>query len=428
VHTLRVPGDKSISHRVLILAALARGESRLRGVSTARDPASTASVLRALGANVPAPGAAEMRVTGVGLRGLRPAPAPLDCGNSGTTARLMLGVLAAQPSTAELTGDASLCSRPMRRVTSPLSCMGARFEELGQPDHLPIRVHGGPLQALEYSSPRASAQVKSALLLAGLCGGVAVQVSEPVLSRDHTERLLAGLGVPLSLGRDEVGTRVALTPVDEIPALDVDVPGDVSAAAFFLALALLSTRGALRIADVGVNPTRTGLLEVLRRMGARVQLDAQRDAAGEPVADLVCSAGGLRSTAVTPEEVPSLVDEVPVLAVLAARAEGETRITGAAELRVKESDRLAALAANLRALGVAVDELADGLAITGTDAPLSGRVRGFGDHRIAMAFAVLAAQPGNDIRLDDADIAAVSFPGFQQQLDAAAAALVLDEP
>lgn len=422
--TVSMPGDKSLSHRALILAALAEGESRLRGVLRAADPASTASILRALGAEVPELGD-EIRIRGRGLRGLREPLDALDCGNSGTTARLMLGVLAAQPLSAVLTGDDSLRSRPMRRVTEPLATMGARLQELGGPDRLPIRVQGGPLRDMDYVSPTASAQVKSALLLAGLCGGVPVRVREPVRSRDHTERLLSGLGVPVRVddGGPDAGPGVAIEPVERLGPLDLAVPGDFSSAAFFLALTLLAPGGEIRITGIGVNPTRTGLLGVLARMGADVASASLHDEGGEPVADLVARATPLRGVTVTADEIPSLIDEVPVLAMLAARAHGETRITGAAELRVKESDRLTALATNLAALGVEVEEAEDGLTIQGTDRPLAGRVLSYGDHRIAMAFAVLAALPGTDIVLDDDSASAISFPDFRRSLRDVADAL-----
>jgi len=417
--TVRVPGDKSISHRALLFAALAEGESRLRGLLDAADPASTAAALRALGVAVPALAAdAEVRLRGVGLRGLRPPSKPVDCGNSGTTARLLLGVLAGQPLTATLTGDVSLRRRPMRRVTGPLVRMGAVVEELDAPDRLPLRIEGGRLAPLRYDSPHASAQVKSALLLAGLTGGVEVAVREPTPSRDHTERMLRAMGVPVESGVDGGLPYAALQPVTALEPLDLNVPGDFSSAAFFIALGLLS-REPLRIAHVGLNPTRTGLLPVLERMGARVSAEPSRSA-GEPMGDVVVAPGALHGVAVEAHEIPGLIDEVPVLAVLAARAEGETRIRGAGELRVKESDRLAALAGNLRALGVEAADEGDELVVVGTDAPLRGDVRCHGDHRIAMAFGVLASLPGNDIRIDDTAVASISFPRFWTELDRAA--------
>ena len=415
----RVPGDKSITHRALLAAALASGRSRIRGALEAGDTSSTSRVLRALGVPIGSEGSGELVVTGRGLRGLAQPHEILDCGNSGTTARLLLGVLAAQPLVATITGDASLRTRPMRRVTVPLRQMGARIRELAQEDRLPVEIAGGELHGMEHASATASAQVKSALLLAGLAGQVNVAVTEPLVSRDHTERMLRSLGVPISERHGAAGHRVELEPVPALPPLDVTIPGDFSAAAFLIAAALLLGRELL-IEDVGVNPTRTGLLAVLARMGASVSANGGRERAGEPVADLLVSPGALRGTEIAPDEVPALIDELPVLAVLAATADGETRVTGAGELRVKESDRLAMLAANFRAVGVDCEELPDGLVVRGTPGSLRGRVVTAGDHRIAMAFGVLGALPGNEIRIDDPAVAAVSFPGFWQQLRALA--------
>lgn len=414
---LRVPGDKSISHRALMFAALATGESRLQGLLTGADVQSTAAALRALGCAVPPLSADEaVRVTGVGLHGLRAPDRAIDCGNSGTTARLLLGILAGQPIEAVLSGDASLQARPMRRVTEPLARMGATFEELGAPDRLPLRVHGGRLQPLEHASPHASAQVKSAVLLAGLTGGARVALTEPHRSRDHTERMLRAQGVPVARWGAGAGHGVALEPVDRLDPLDLRVPGDFSSAAYFLALGALRTGDAVRVAGVGVNPTRTGMLDVLARMGVRVQRVDERTEGNEPVADLIVRGGALRATTIEPHEVAALIDEIPVLAVLAARASGETHIRGAHELRVKETDRIHALVHNLRSIGVHVTEAEDGMTIEGTDVPLRGRVAAFGDHRIAMAFGVLGAVTGNAIEIDDPDVVAISFPTFWTQL------------
>jgi 3-phosphoshikimate 1-carboxyvinyltransferase len=314
----------------------------------------------------------------------------------------------------------------MRRVTGPLAAAGARFEELGEPDRLPIRISGGELRPIDYSSPHASAQVKSALLLAGLTGGVSVTVSEPILSRDHTERMLRAMGADLVTSHQPgAAPRIQLHPPEFLDPLRLTVPGDFSSAAFFLAFGLLAPRGGVRLHGVGVNPTRTGLLDVLRRMGALIEEYAPCDICDEPVADLVALPTRLRGTTIGAAEIPALIDEIPVLAILAARAEGETTITGAEELRVKESDRIAALAANLRAIGVDLQELPDGLVIQGSDAPLAGRVRCFNDHRIAMAFGVLAALPGHEIEIDDPACANVSYPAFWDHLRGAAEALDL---
>jgi 3-phosphoshikimate 1-carboxyvinyltransferase len=419
---IRVPGDKSITQRALILATLSEGESRLSGLLTGDDPRSTAAALRALGADVPPPppDGSEISVHGRGLRGLVASDRELDFGNSGTGARLMLGVLAGQPFDTVVTGDPSLRGRPMRRVTDPLSEMGAAFEELSEANRLPIRVRGGSLHSIDYVSPVASAQVKSAVLFAGLVGGCPVSVLEPGRSRDHTERMLRGVGALVTGAPEGGGWQVRLdTPPARIDPLDYRVPGDPSSAAFLLALAALGgVDGPLRIEDVALNPTRTGFLAALRRMGITVDASVRRDVPWEPVGDLeIGSTETLRATEIAGEEVPALIDEIPVLAVLAARAEGATRITGAGELRIKETNRITALVENLRAVGVQAEELEDGLEIEGTDRPLAGRVRASHDHRIAMAFGVLGAVPGNEIEIDQPGIAGVSFPGFWKLIE-----------
>ncbi|HEX9887448.1 MAG TPA: 3-phosphoshikimate 1-carboxyvinyltransferase [Longimicrobiales bacterium] len=416
--TIQVPGDKSLTQRALILAALSRGDSRLRGLLPSADPRATAAALGALGAVIPAPSrwGGEILVRGRGLRGLLRPDRELDLDNSGTGARLLLGVLAGQGFDAVVTGDASLRSRPMRRITDPLTLMGARFEELGEPDRLPLRVTGGVLGPLEYDMPMASAQVKSAILLAGLVGGGSVVVTEPARSRDHTERMLWAAGVSVRSHGVAGAWRVELKdPPDHIEARDVHVPGDFSSAAFLLVLALLGGAGPeITVSNVGLNPTRTGLLPLLARMGARLEQtgDDALETQGEPVGSLTVGPCELRGIEVGPREIPGALDEIPILAVAASRAQGTTRITGAGELRVKETDRLRAVAENLAALGVRVAELDDGLEIEGSDEPLRGTVRSYDDHRIAMAFGVLAALPGNDIQVDGAAAVDVSYPSF----------------
>ena len=419
---IRVPGDKSVTQRALILASLASGESRLQGLLTGEDPQATAAALRTLGVDIPplVGNGAEMRIRGVGLRGLKSPRDSLDFENSGTGARLMLGVLAGHPMTVTVTGDASLRSRPMGRVITPLSKMGATFREMGDPDRLPLEVTGGALDALEYDSPVASAQVKSALLLAGLVSGAFVLLSEPHRSRDHTERMLNMAGVSVISHEAGGAWRVELRdPPDRIAPLDLAVPGDFSSAAFFLSLAILGgVEGGLEIEHVGVNPTRRGLLDVLERMGASIVADPfDPTDGGEPVTSLHGMPSRLVGTSVGGREVPAMIDEFPVLAILAARAEGLTRITGASELRVKESDRIRVLVENLRAVGVQAEELSDGLEIEGGEHPLTGRVSSHHDHRIAMAFGVLGALPGNRIEIEGAGVAEVSFPGFWGMLE-----------
>jgi 3-phosphoshikimate 1-carboxyvinyltransferase len=346
------------------------------------------------------------------LRGLRASAAALDCGNSGTTTRLMAGICAGQPFSSRFEGDASLSRRPMRRVARPLEVMGARVE-LTDGERLPMMVHGGELRSVEWTSEKSSAQIKSAILLAGLVGGVPVTVREPELSRDHSERLLRALGAQV-----EERDGIRLVPPRSIPGFELDVPGDPSSAAFVAGLAALASAGSLTIEGVCLNPTRTGFYRALERMGARVSTRDVAERGGEPVGAISVSGGQvLRATTVAAEEVPSMIDELPLLACIAARAEGTTEIRGAGELRVKESDRIATVVANLVTLGVEAEELPDGMRITGGDHPLRGRIRTAGDHRLAMAFGVLGALPGNAIEVDDPDCAIVSFPGFWSLLD-----------
>lgn len=402
-----VPGDKSISHRALMLAAVARGTSRVGLPLASLDVRSTARVLRQLGTPVsPVRPGATVEIRGGGA--WRSPGDPLHCGNSGTTARLLLGLVAGHPLEARFTGDRSLRRRPMRRVTEPLAAMGARFPDGAE--CLPIRILGGTLQPVQWSSPVASAQVKSAILLAGLAGGVGVTVSEPARSRDHTERMLRGLGCDVQVD----GTTVSYRPGAPIPGFEWRVPGDPSSAAFMVAAAVLGRRGAIRCVDVGVNPTRTGFFEALARMGAVCGREGSRELAGEPVADLVAAPAALRAITVSEGEIPAMIDEIPMLACLAARAEGRSTFRGLAELRVKESDRLALLAQNLGAIGVAVAVDGDTLHVTGTERPLAGPVRTAGDHRIAMAFSVLDTE--GTLAIDDLDCADVSFPGFARML------------
>lgn len=410
---IRVPGDKSISHRALMFAALGDGTSRIRRILRSADVESTAEVLRAMGAAIPRLGD-DFTVDGMGKRGLRAPARPLDCGNSGTTARLVAGIVAAHPFAARFVGDESLSRRPMGRVARPLAAMGASFE-MAAGERLPMTVHGGDLEQVEWASESASAQVKSALLLAGMCAGVEVVVREPHQSRDHTERMLAARGADVWV-HDRA---VMLHPVTALPAQDVDVPGDPSSAAFFAALAALADAGALALPDVCLNETRTGFYFALARMGAKLDTSDERLQGGETVGTLLAEPGALRGIVVTADEVPKLIDELPLLACVAAYADGQTVVRGAEELRVKESDRIAAVVGNLRTLGVDAEEHADGFTVRGARRPLRGLVRTHGDHRLAMAFGVLGALPGNEIAIDDRDCVAVSYPGFWDDLAAA---------
>lgn len=419
---VHVPGDKSLTQRALILSALAEGESRISGLLFGGDAESTANALRALGAGIPQipSNGSEITVQGVGLGGLRSPGSQLDLGNSGTGARLLLGVLSGSAVETTMTGDESLRSRPMRRVTEPLRAMGACFDFLAEDGLLPIRLRGKrPLQEIDWSTPVASAQVKSSILLAGLTGGASALITEPEQSRDHTERIFRQVGVSTESRAVADGWRVEMhNPPNRISELDFRVPGDVSSAAFLLASAVLGgTAASLDIVGVGLNPTRTAFLEVLERMGAEITVETDADDENlEARGTVSASLSSLTGTHVGAAEVPRMIDELPLVAVLGARAQGETSIRGAQELRAKESDRIDAVVRNLRVLGVDVEEHEDGLIVLGSDRPLKGRVEAFDDHRIAMAFGVLGAAPGNDIEVDDPHASGVSFPGFWELL------------
>ena len=405
--SLRAPGDKSISHRALILSAIARGSSRIEHILESADIHSTAEALRALGATVP-PLSPKMYVQG---RDMHSPRNPLDCGNSGTTTRLLAGVVAGARLTATFIGDASLSKRPMRRIAEPLRAMGAQVE-LAPNGSLPMTVAGHKVIGIDYESSVASAQVKSAILLAAVLGRVRARVHEPHLSRDHTERMLEVRGVDLH----REGTTVEVAPAQNVLPADVRVPADPSSAAFFVALALLADAGELRLTDVCLNPTRTGFLNVLHRMGARIEIADRREEGGEDVGTIVARASRLHGVELTEDEVPSLIDELPLFACVATRAEGESLVQGAAELRVKESDRIATLVGNLNRLGATAEESPDGFRIVGTRSPLRGRAVSRGDHRIAMSFGILGALTGNQIEVDDPGCAAVSYPEFWNDL------------
>jgi 3-phosphoshikimate 1-carboxyvinyltransferase len=410
-----VPGDKSISHRSLILASLAEGESRIRGILDSEDVRSTAGVLRARGVSLPAL-SADTQVNGVGLRGLRAPRAALDCGNSGTTARLMAGVVAAHPFSAQFEGDASLSKRPMQRVAEPLTYMGAQFE-FEREDGLPMRVRGADLRSIDWDTETSSAQVKSAILLAGLVSGVEVRVTEVARSRDHTERMLRAMGVDVENDRNQV----CLRPARRLIPIEMDVPADPSSAAFFVALAALASDGELTLTDVCLNPTRTGFMEAMKRMGADISEKAGVDKAGDASGTVLVRPGSLHGIRITGAEVPALIDELPLIACVAAGAGIDIEITGASELRVKESDRINAVVQNLRAVGATAEELPDGLRVSGPRRDLSGTVDPRGDHRIAMAFGVLSAASGRRIDILNPECVAVSYPRFWEDLRRVAA-------
>jgi 3-phosphoshikimate 1-carboxyvinyltransferase len=393
-----------------MLASLAERSTAIRGILQSADVHSTAECLRRLGVSIPAL-SDEMVVESGGVHRMQDPRTDLDCGNSGTTVRLMAGIVAGSARSARFVGDASLSKRPMRRVAEPLERMGARVTFEGR-DGLPMRVAGGALRGIDFTSPAASAQVKSALLLAGVAARVHVSVREPGRSRDHTERMLAALGAPVVAG-DGVVTLAEGCPT--LSGFEFDVPGDPSSAAFFAAWALL--RGvAIRTGVISVNPTRAGFFSAIARAGASVSTESIGARCGEPVGSVTVAGALTAPFVVEGESVPSMVDELPLIACLAARTAGESRVTGARELRVKESDRIATVVGNLRALGAEADELPDGFVVRGNDRPLRGRVVTHGDHRIAMAFGVLGSLPGNDIEIDDRACAGVSFPGFWDEL------------
>jgi 3-phosphoshikimate 1-carboxyvinyltransferase len=405
---VRVPGDKSISHRAIMLGALAEGCTAISGFLEGEDCLATLQAFRAMGVAIDGPEAGRVTVNGVGLHGLRPPSAPLDMGNSGTSMRLMSGLLAGQAFDTILTGDASLTRRPMRRVTEPLALMGARIDA-SPSGTAPLHIHGRQaLRGIDYALPMASAQVKSCLLLAGLYAEGVTAVTEPAPTRDHTERMLEGFGYPLQrLGEGRVAVRGGGTLTGTV----IDVPADISSAAFFLVGASIAPGSDLLLEHVGINPTRTGVIDILRLMGADIEMQNPRLAGGEPVADLRVRHAPLRGIRIPEHLVPLAIDEFPALFIAAAVAEGVTVLTGAAELRVKESDRIQVMADGLLALGVAAGPTSDGIVIQG-GALAAGAVQSHGDHRIAMSFAMAALRAGGVIAIDDCANVNTSFPDF----------------
>ena len=404
----RVPADKSISHRGALMAAMAAGESRIRGFSPAGDCASTVSVLRSLGVPLELRGT-DLYVEG-GIERLGGPKDPLDCGRSGTTMRLLAGVLAGGGSRAVLTGDAQLLRRPMARIAEPLRRMGA---EVGTSPGgtAPLTLSGGALTGIRYVLPVASAQVKSAILLAGLCATGATTVTEVVPTRDHTERLLRSMGAPIEISPTADGLLRTSVSAARLDPLDLDVPGDFSSAAPLIVAATLVPGSDLVLEDVGLNPTRTGLLRVLERMGAAVEVDSDA-ARPEPRGRIRVRYAELGATVVTAEEIPALIDELPLVGLLGARAEGATAVRGAQELRAKESDRVTGLVSGLRVLGADVEELPDGFVVRGPVRLRGGRCDALTDHRLAMAFAVAGLIASGPVRVEGSDFVADSFPGF----------------
>jgi prephenate dehydrogenase/3-phosphoshikimate 1-carboxyvinyltransferase len=403
-----VPGDKSISHRAMLLGGIAEGATTVDGFLESEDCLATLNAMRAMGVAIERPGPQRVVVHGVGLRGLRAPAAPLDMGNAGTAMRLSMGLLAGQAFDSTLVGDPSLSRRPMERAAGPLRQMGAKIDTTdGKP---PVRIHGGQrLRGIDWDLQVASAQVKSAILLAGLYADGETAVREHATTRDHTERMLRAFGARV----DVVDGRVALRGGQSLRGCALTVPGDISSAAFFLVAGALAARDTLIVKNVGLNPTRTGVIDILRLMGADIRVTHERLAGDEPVADLEVRASELRGIDVPPELVPLAIDEFPVLFVAAACATGTTVVTGAEELRVKESDRIASMADGLRALGIDAEPRPDGLRIVGGSLG-GGTIDSRGDHRIAMAFAVAALRASAPVRILDVANVATSFPGFPE--------------
>jgi 3-phosphoshikimate 1-carboxyvinyltransferase len=406
---LSVPGDKSISHRYALLAALADGPSRLSGYSTGADCQSTLACLRKLGVEIAVDAEGTVIVLGRGFGSLRSPDGPLEAGNSGTTMRMLAGILAAQSFTTTVVGDRSLSRRPMRRVIEPLEQMGARIEAIeGRP---PLVIHGGPLKAISYRSPVPSAQVKSAVLLAGLHANGVTSVTEPTQTRDHTERALIDFGVEVARN----GSTVSIRAPQRFEGRSLSVPGDFSSAAFWMVAAAALPGSRVEIENVGLNPTRTALIGVLRRFGARVDVQASTET-GEPRGRITVEADERRSVEILPDEVPGLIDELPAIAALAAHG-GEVTVHGAGELRVKESDRIATLVAGFRNLGIPAREWPDGFTVRGEGVPAGGVAEAHDDHRIAMALAIAALGAQNPSTITGSEAVAISYPGFFETLE-----------
>ena len=417
---IAIPGDKSISHRSLMLSALAVGESRVTGLLEGHDVLATAAAMRAMGASIERRDDGEWRIHGVGVGGLLQPREALDMGNSGTSTRLLMGLVASHPITVTFVGDASLSGRPMGRVIDPLGQMGADISA-SPGGRLPLMVRGlAPAIPLSYRLPMASAQVKSAVLLAGLNTPGITEVVEPVPTRDHSERMLQGFGADLTVDTDADGTRhIRISGEAELKPQTIVVPGDPSSAAFFIVAALIVPGSDIVIANVGLNPTRAGLVEVLKAMGGDIELLDARTVGGEPVADLRVRHGALKGIDVDPAVAPSMIDEFPVLFIAAALAEGRTVTTGLDELRVKESDRLAVMATGLKAIGARVEESEDGLVIDGTGGDLlpgGAMISGHLDHRICMSFAIAGLVSKAPVTIDDIAPVATSFPNFESLL------------
>ena len=408
---LTVPGDKSISHRTVMLGALAEGVTEAEGFLPGADCLSTISCFRQMGVSIHQEGD-RILIHGVGLHGLKAPERILDAGNSGTTVRLLSGILAGQNFTSRITGDASIQRRPMKRIIEPLSQMGASVSSVNGNGCAPLEIHGSSLHGIHYHTPVASAQVKSCILLAGMYGQNATSVTEPALSRDHTERMLRFMGASLSSD----GRTVSIQPEPRLKGKKIRIPGDISSAAYFIAAGLLVPNSEILLKNVGINPTRSGMLNVCRDMGADLTLLNEDTSGPEPVADLLVKSSSLHGTVIEGDLIPALIDELPILAVLAAFAQGTTTIRDAAELKVKESDRIASVSENLRRMGADVTPTEDGMILHGGK-PLHGATIETGlDHRIAMSFSIAALAAEGDTKIPDADCVSISYPEFYQDL------------
>lgn len=414
---IKVPGDKSISHRALLLGAIAEGATRVRNFLPAADCLATLACVRALGIEVERPSKTELIVHGRGLRGLVEPKDVLDCAGSGTTMRLMAGILAGQPFYSVLTGNEQLRRRPMGRIAEPLRQMGATVFGRDNGRLPPLSILGGNLHGIEYRLPVASAQVKSAILLAGLYADGPTVVHEPGPARDHTERMLAAMGADIQYPVSNI-TGITLQGGTELSSLDILVPGDISSAAYFIAAACLVPGSEVAIEGIGVNPTRTGFLDALREMGADILVENQREVSGEPVADVVVQAGDLRGIEVGGDQVPRMIDEFPILAVVASQSQGTTVVSDAAELRVKETDRIANIAVELRKLGAQIEERPDGFVVEGPTPLVGAQVNSHGDHRLAMSLAIASLVAEGETTIEGAECIVDSFPGFEEILRA----------
>ncbi len=405
---VRVPGDKSISHRAVMFSALSEGSSVLKGLLLGEDVRATIRCFQAMGVKIEIE-QDQVVIHGVGLHGLKAPAEVLDCGNSGTTLRLLLGILAAQPFTSRLTGDASLNRRPMERVIQPLSQMGASIEEWrSSPEERILKITGRPLHGIEYRLPMASAQVKSAILLAGLYAQGITRVVEPIPSRNHSEILLRHKGALLS----QEGDTIALQPGSSLKATNLTIPGDISSAAFFLVGGCLGTQSNIHLKEVGINPTRTGILEILEEMGGNITSLAPREEAGEAISDLHVVSSDLKAGSIRGSIIPRLIDEIPILSLAAGAAKGRTQVSDATELRVKETDRIAAIAEEMGRLGLPIQTQADGFSVEGPQIFCGGEFHSHGDHRMAMSLAIALTFADSPGIIRDIDCVTTSYPGF----------------